>query len=398
MKSTTSRTYIMKIASGPMDGQELMLTTDKHLIVIDPNVLYRTEVDENDFTTYYIPSTENHYELAIKIDNDTKENESQQSTVNLHLNDGITSSKTPLICQELMLTDIFPIAFKELDTPWQLAINDSEIPNIVIEEERKNKSIQSTSKRNFIFLSLFIVFLFALVCIVKVYSTNNIVKKINTAESILQGSNYPITVTLNDKNETLILVQTQREADWSIQRLHKDKYNEKYTIKRIDILEKEIENKLADYIPSILKVDLSNPCHPIIRKIKEQTLAKDEKIINEVMHDYLGCYKNSKLVTVKFNELLSAAEVGLAESHVPWKKITKAKTTIYLIQGSLNDKQTASVVQLANQFSNKWGDKHIQFSISLATNQLAGKSFISNDQGYIILDHNSWSFNPNTIN
>lgn len=388
----------MKIASGPLNGQELMLTADEHLIVIDPNVEYRAEVDENGFTTYYIPSTENHYELAIKMDDDTKETESQQGAVNLHINDGITSSKVPLIYQELMLTDIFPVVFKQLDTPWQLAIDGTEVPNIVIDEERKNALTQSTSKRNFIFLSLFILFVFIIVYAIKIYSANNIIKKINTAENILQGSNYPITVTLNSKNETLILVQTQREADWSIQRLHKEKYNEKYTIKRIDTLEKEIENKLTDYIPSILKVDLSNPCHPIVRKIKEQTLAKDEKIINEVMHDYLGCYKNSNLVTVKLSELLSAAEVGLAESHVPWKKITKDKTTIYLIQGSLNDKQTASVVQLANQFSNKWGDKQVQFSISLATNQLAGKSFISNSQGYIILDNNSWSFNPNVIN
>ncbi|MDV5227709.1 PrgH/EprH family type III secretion apparatus protein [Providencia rettgeri] len=398
MKSTTSRTCIMKIASGPMNGQELMLTADEHLIVIDPNVQYRTEVDENGVTIYYIPGTSNHYELAIKTHDDIINNEEQQAVMSLYINDGIKSFNTPLIYQELMLTDTFPVAFKQLDVPWQLAIPEAEIPDIFVDEGRKNKLSQKKSRRNFIVLASFILLIFIIICAVKAFSTNQIEKRINTAENILQGSNYPIIVTLNNQGETLILVQTQREADWSIQRLHKEKYNEKYSIKRIDILEKEIESRISEYIPSILKIDLSNPCYPTVRKVKEQTLAKDEKIINEVMHEYLGCYKRSEIITIKFNELLSAAEVGLAESHVPWKKIDKDKTTLYLIQGSLNDKQTASVIQLANQFSNKWGDKHIQFSISLATNQLAGKSFISNNQGYIILGHNSWSFNPNTIN
>nr|ELR5114520.1 hypothetical protein [Providencia stuartii] len=398
MKSTTSRTCIMKIASGPMNGQELMLTANEHLIVIDPNVEYRTEVDKNGVTTYYIPSTSNHYEFAIKTNDDVKNNEEQQAVMSLYINDGVKSFNTPIIYQELMLTDTFPVAFKQLDVPWQLAIPEAEIPDIFVDEDRKNKLSQKKSRRNFIVLASFILLIFIIICAVKTFSTNQIEKRINTAENILQGSNYPIIVTLNNQGETLILVQTQREADWSIQRLHKEKYNEKYSIKRIDILEKEIESRISEYIPSILKIDLSNPCYPTVRKVKEQTLAKDEKIINEVMHEYLGCYKHSEIITIKLNELLSAAEIGLAESHVPWKKIDKDKTTLYLIQGSLNDKQTASVIQLANQFSNKWGDKHIQFSISLATNQLAGKSFISNNQGYIILGHNSWSFNPNIIN
>lgn len=390
----------MKIASGPMNGQELMLTVDKHLIVIDPNVQYRTEVDDNGFTTYYIPSDKNHYELSVntQIEPDIKNDESDDSTLILSINDGVKSITIPVVYQELMLADSFPIAFKILNTPWEISIFEPIMADIRIDDRKTKLSPAIKSKQKFIFLGLFVIALFSIVLIAQIYSSSNLSKKINTVENILQGSNYPIIVTLDNKNETLILVQTQREADWSIQRFYKEKYNEKYTIKRIDILEKEIETKIADYIPSVLKVDLSNPCQPIVRKIKEQTLAKDEKIINEVMRDYLGCYKNSEVFTIPSHELLKLAEVGLAESHVPWKKINKDKTVIFLIQGSLNDKQTSSILQLANQFANKWGDKYIQFSISLATNQLAGKSFISNNQGYIILGHNSWSFNPNLIN
>ncbi|MEX6315717.1 hypothetical protein AB6G19_20725 [Providencia manganoxydans] len=154
MKSTTSRICIMKIASGSMNGQELMLTADEHMIVIDPNVEYRAEVDEKGFTTYYIPSNSNHYELAIQSNNIDGSNDSN-ATFSLYINDGIKSFKTPIVYQELMLTDSFPIVFKQLDTPWELTLTDSKTTDIFIEKEQKNKLINTTSKWNFIFLALF---------------------------------------------------------------------------------------------------------------------------------------------------------------------------------------------------------------------------------------------------
>ncbi|MBO1929719.1 hypothetical protein J4731_20980 [Providencia rettgeri] len=57
---------------------------------------------------------------------------------------------------------------------------------------------------------------------------------------------------------------------------------------------------------------------------------------------------------------------------------------------SLNDDQTASLINFTNSFYKQWGENHIQFSISLANNNLIGKSFVTNANGYILLGNNHW--------
>ncbi|WP_272667633.1 MULTISPECIES: PrgH/EprH family type III secretion apparatus protein [unclassified Providencia] len=398
MTDTNSRACIMKIASGPMSGHELVLTADAHLIVIDPNIQYRAEVDDNGFTTYYIPSAAEHYELAVVTEQDPTNSSDniQEKIFSLNINDGIKSFTIPIVYQELMLADIFPIAFKALDMPWKLTDIEESIPHSAFCDDKKNNLTSLTEKRKTIFICTFLLFISFVG--IYLYPTNNSEKKINMLENILQDSHYPIIATRDGQGDALILVQTQRDADWSVQRLNKENYADKYHIKKINDLESEIENHIYDYIPNLLKVDLSNPCQPVIRIIKEQALSKDRKIIDNIIKSHLACYTDSKVIEIESKALIQIAELGLTESNVPWKKINKDNHVIFIIQGNLNDKQTSSIVHLAERFSHKWGNKYIQFSVSLATNQLAGKSFIRNDQGFIILGHNHWSFNSNTLN
>ncbi|MBO1929718.1 hypothetical protein J4731_20975 [Providencia rettgeri] len=87
---------------------------------------------------------------------------------------------------------------------------------------------------------------------------------------MLQGNHDPITVTQSANDESLILVKTQRDADWSMQRLIKAKYNEKFSIKIINKIENEIANKIIDVFPNTLKIELSNPCNPKITAIDDK--------------------------------------------------------------------------------------------------------------------------------
>ncbi|WP_322746083.1 PrgH/EprH family type III secretion apparatus protein, partial [Providencia rustigianii] len=77
---------------------------------------------------------------------------------------------------------------------------------------------------------------------------------------------------------------------------------------------------------------------------------------------------------------------------------TKGNKVIFVIRDSLNDKQTISLINFTNSFNKKWGNKQIQFSVSLANNELAGKSFITHVNGYTLLGKNHWLFNANKFN
>ncbi|CAG9407002.1 Protein PrgH [Providencia alcalifaciens] len=397
MIETKHHNCIMKIISGSMKSQELMINIDKNLIIVGQHTKYKTEIDENGFTTYYIPSEHIQCEFSIVSHDESSNN----LTINLK-QDGKSRHLTATL-QEILLIDTFPIAIKLLNTEWNYPEKDQKpLPSQSQSfTEQSPTAIKQKSKLNnkwyFVFLLLFAV-IFILFVEFQINPKNNTEKQIKNIDNILKGSYYPIVYTQNKKGEMLILVKSQRDEDWSRQVLLKSDYQEKYTIKKINSLEKEIEGKLIDTIPNLLKVDISNPCQPIIRVVKNPLPNNDDKNINRTLSNYFSCYNQSQLVQVPLEELIKKAELGLTESNVKWQRITKGNYVIFVIRDSLNDKQTLSLISFTNSFSQKWGTKQIQFSVSLANNELAGKSFITHTNGITLLGNNHWLFNLNKPN
>ena len=398
MSDTNSRTCIIKIASGPMNGQELMINTDNNLIIIDNGLEYKTDINDDGFTTYYIPSDGIACEFSIITDSNNSE-----TGMAIRLNDNGLSTEIPIIFQQLLLADIFPIAIKMQDTDWnspkktetQYATNiENPLFDVKPKEKKlKNKETSIFNKQTMLVFFFTLLSLFVIYVTFQYIPTQNAEKKVKVLEQILQGGHYPIIVTQGVRNENLILVRTQRDSDWSMQRLVKAKYNEKFSIKIIAKLEHEIEEKLIEIAPDILKVELENPCHPIIRTISNNDLVKDENNINELLSTYFSCYIKSDIKQITFDELLKKSELGLTESNVQWRKITKDNKVIFIVKDSLNDKQTISLINFTNSFYKTWGEHHIQFSVSLVNNELVGKSFVTNANGYILLGNNHWFFN-----
>ncbi|MTC69495.1 type III secretion system protein PrgH [Providencia sp. wls1914] len=392
MIETKHHTCIMKIISGSMNSQELVINIDKNIIIVGQHTKYKTEIDENGFTTYYIPSEHTQCEFSI-VSNDESNN-------NLAINlkqDGKNRHLTATL-QEILLIDTFPIAIKPLNTEWNYSKKDQRpLPSQSLPFAKKSpiaikQKLTFNKKYFFVFLLLFAV-IFILFVEFQNNPKNNAEKQIKNIDNILKGSYYPITYTQNKKGEVLILVKSQRDEDWSRQVLLKSDYQAKYTIKNINSLEQEIEDKLIDTIPNLLKIDISNPCQPIIRVVKSPLPNNDDKNIYRILSNYFSCYKQSQLVQVPLEELIKKAELGLTESNVKWQRITKGNYVIFVIRDSLNDKQTLSLISFTNSFSQKWGTKQIQFSVSLSNNELAGKSFITNSNGITLLGNNHWLFN-----
>lgn len=397
MIETKYHTCIMKIISGSMNSQELMINIDKNLIIVGQYTKYKTEIDENGFTTYYIPSEHTQCEFSIVSHHEHSNN----FAINLK-QDGKSRHLTVTL-QEILLIDTFPIVIKLLNTEWNYPEkNQKPLSSKSLSlTENRSTAIKQKPKLNkkwlFVLLLTFVV-IFILFVEFQINPKNNTAKQIKNIDNILKGSYYPIIYTQNKNGEILILVKSQRDEDWSRQVLLKSDYQEKYTIKKINLLEKEIEDKLIDTVPNLLKVDISNPCQPVIRVVKNPLPNNDDKNINRILSSYFSCYNQSQLVQIPLDELIKRAELGLTESNVKWQRITKGNYIIFVIRDSLNDKQTLSLISFTNSFSQKWGTKQIQFSVSLANNELAGKSFITNSNGITLLGNNHWLFNSNQPN
>ncbi|CNJ24058.1 PrgH/EprH family type III secretion apparatus protein [Yersinia mollaretii] len=395
MKDTDNRVCIMKIASGPLSGNELMLKVGTHRIIIGPEQTYRTETSDEGLTTYYLPSDQGHYEVAITSD-DAASSPEQESTEMLYLtlSGDCPDIKQPVVFQELMLTEHFPVVIKMLNTPW----NTEEILPLPAQATTREKTESRTSTRQFkphpAFLAGIALVVLAAFTGLQVLTYNSEGRKVKTLETLLQGSSSPLTVTTSGNGQSLVLVKTQRDLDWSTQRLLREHYQEPVIVKKTSTLESEVENQLNGIVPGLLKVDLSLPCQPVIRRLKGNYPQLDNKHIQQTLSSFIGCSTKSQIESYSSAELFSKAEQGLTESNVPWRVVNKNSTPIFIINASLTDKQTLSAIDFADEYTKKWGIRHIQFSISLTTNHLAGKSFINNANGYVLLGNNHWYFNP----
>ncbi|CNH96170.1 type III secretion system needle complex protein PrgH [Yersinia aldovae] len=399
MRDTDNRVLIMRIASGPLSGNELMLKAGSHRIVIGPEQNYSTETDSNGFTTYYLPGEQGNYELAI-VCNDDVISEQETESVDpwyLTLNGDCPDIKQPVIFQEVMLAEHFPVVIKMLNTPWNseeslpLNVQTTDVENAVSDictsqsAERKFNPIYVTG----IMLAVLATFIGW-----QVLNYNSEARQVKTLETLLQGSSSPLTVTTGENGQSLVLVKTQRDLDWSTQRLLREHYQEPVTLKKITTLEEEIESQLSKQLPGLLKVDLTLPCQPVIRWLKGNYPAPDNKLVKQTLTRFLGCPVKSQLESYTATELMHKAEQGLTESNVPWRVNNKSGTSVFIINASLNDKQALSAIDFSKHFTKRYGVRHIQFSISLSTNHLAGKSLVNNPNGYVLLDNNHWYFNP----
>ncbi len=399
MRDTDNRVLIMRIASGPLSGNELMLKAGSHRIIISPEQSYSTETDKDGFTTYYLPGEQGNYQLAIVCEDDATSASEAENIEKwyLTLSGDCPDIKQPVIFQEVMLAEQFPVVIKMLNTPWNsekslsLNVQTTGVENAISDV---GTPLPVGRKINSIYVAG--IMLAALTAVIgwKLVNYNSEARQVKTLETLLQGSSSPLTVTTGGNGQSLVLVRTQRDFDWSTQRLLREHYQEPVTLKKIAALEEEIETELGKKLPGLLKVDLTLPCQPVIRWLKGNYPAPENKIIKQALTDFLGCPVKIQLESYNATELMHQAEQGLTESNVPWRVNNKSGTAVFIVNASLNDKQALSAIDFSKHFTKKYGVRHIQFSISLSTNHLAGKSLVNNPNGYVLLDNNHWYFKP----
>lgn len=398
MRDTDNRVLIMRIASGPLSGNELMLKAGSHRIIIGPEQSYSTETDNDGFTTYYLPSEQGNYQLAFVCDNDATSAPETENTGQwyLTLSGDCPDIKQPVIFQEVMLAEQFPVVIKMLNTPWNSEESSSLSVQITdVESTVSHVRTRSSAERklNPVYVAGIMLAVLTTVIGWKLVNYNSEARQVKTLETLLQGSSSPLTVTTGGDGQSLVLVRTQRDLDWSTQRLLREHYQEPVILKKIASLEEEIETQLGKQLPGLLKVDLTLPCQPVIRWLKGDYPAPENKLIKQTLADFLGCSVKTQLESYTATELMHKAEQGLTESNVPWRVSNKSGTSVFIINASLNDRQALSAIDFSKHFTKRYGVRHIQFSISLSTNHLAGKSLVNNPNGYVLLDNNHWYFN-----
>ncbi len=388
MTDIHNQTYVMKIMNGEMQDHEIIINLNANLIIIGEEDIYKANITDEGFTGYSIPSHQDAFTFSII---------SHEGQIAIDLHTGNHNEIILIDLQQTVLKELFPFTLKKIDTPWETSrvVEDKQCKPIKTEKNHNKFNKSPYNYKLIAGLSLFVCILVGSFFLPK---NSHLQKDIQLQfiEKMLIGSTQKIVVTKDDKNAALILVQSQRDYDWAMQQLLKTKFRNNFSIKILHQLENEIENKISNNIPELLKIDLTDPCNPVIKSLSNPQIVKNNDFFNKTFSSNFSCYESYTTHTINIDELLKNAELGLTESHVKWHKITKNNKSIFIIKDSLNDKQTISLINFVNSFNQQWGERQVQFSISLANNELAGQSFITNEDGYILLGNNHWKFNPKT--
>lgn len=291
----------MKIASGEMCDQEIIINSNANLIIIGEGNNYKTNVSDEGFTSYSIPSEQEPFTFSII-------SHEGQIAIDLHTKD--QSKIIPINLHEMVLKDLFPFVIKHIDTPWENFTHEETVQSDLVITKKSKYKFKKTLYIKKICVGISIIALaFISFMLIQDNSQNTIDKKNQAIGNVISGNHHPTIITEGKNNQFLILVKTQRDLDWSTQRLLKSKYRNDFTVNNMAKLEREIEDKISESIPHLLKIDINTPCNPII-KISDKTVSEEhKKIINRTLLSYFKCYKGSEFRTSNINELIKKSEL-----------------------------------------------------------------------------------------
>jgi len=259
----------------------------------------------------------------------------------------------PINFQELMLTDHFPIIIKTLNE--NRTIHESSVCQSRHAKDGKDLPIKTPALAGLETKLAYVAGIILLVLTVLVVwlgiNCDSNVRKVKTLQILLQGSSSTLTVTTGGNGQILVLVQTQLDVDWSTQRLLQQHYSEPVAIKKISTPEAEIEARLDHLLPNPLKIYLSQPDQPIFWLLKGNYSQPDRKIFQKILNQSLFSYLHIIVEIYTLEELLQGVEQWLEKNNVTWGSVNKKNTSIFIINASMNDRQSISVIDFAESFA-----------------------------------------------
>ncbi|MCK8584336.1 PrgH/EprH family type III secretion apparatus protein [Yersinia ruckeri] len=393
MDNMSTELYIIKIAFGPMAGTELLVKPNFCQIVVAPGIKYETVTEEDsELTTYSLPTDEGEYKFTLHRQSDSEDLPGGLYAI---LEDSEKRhERIDIVFHTLLFADNFPILIKPVNDEWhynsQVLPADKHNPTL-IENLELSEKVRKNKLKPLPCLVIFILLIAGLFAFI-LASGDKDSQKIITLSELLAGSSAPLTILNSGENTSLILAKTQRDMDWVSQRLITESYSGQATTKLIHSFEKELEALVQTSTGSVLKVDLTTPCSPLVKLVRRINNQTEIETIKTTVRSKLKCANQIEIKSYDRKDILDEAINGIKSNNIPFKLINDSKKPVIIVNTDLNDKQFMSLIKFVTEFNQNWGDNYVQFSISLATDYLAGKSFLNSQSGYILLDNNHWYF------
>ncbi|HGJ3235547.1 TPA: PrgH/EprH family type III secretion apparatus protein, partial [Salmonella enterica subsp. enterica serovar Grumpensis] len=158
-------------------------------------------------------------------------------------------------------------------------------------------------------------------------------------------------------------------------------------------LQKKIIDALYTAGKPVIQIDFSNPRNPSMYLYN--SIPGDQiQAVKKFVMSQAPFIDDVKFIVYEKKILLTQAEQGLERLNIFFRLVSTTGGYALIVQSSLDDHQLFALNQFIKEFYNQWGNRIINFSISLDENFLHDKSYFESlsGEGYIFLSPHHWFF------
>ncbi|HBA9513512.1 TPA: hypothetical protein J1413_004861 [Escherichia coli] len=376
----------LKVLFGAMYGCDFHLPKDNYFVITQTGVREKNassttiDIDSDNavnfgYKTLYLPFEEEGPNFLLKL----SDNDSGEYKIDIfHKNEGVK-------CYDLKNNMVFShdgicFAVKREGEEWS---ND-----IITFLNKKNDDSSSTGK---IKILKFVAILTTLIIIGGGLFIYGFRPKENETDVTFLAGIPPSVKVITSKVKHKAFILTKSVDDFNFMQGAFFNKKENVVIVYLPALKKNIIDELYTAGNPVIQIDFSVPQHPVLytsKKIDVDTVAS----IKNFLLDRVPFADDIAFVECDKAAILAQARQGLERMNILFQLINTPGGYALIVQESLDDHQLFALNKFIKEFHTQWGDKFINFSISLNEGFLKGKSYLEpfSHGGYVFLSPHHW--------
>lgn len=216
-------------------------------------------------------------------------------------------------------------------------------------------------------------------------------QRVANISELLAPAPAPNVILNGASGEVYVLSASQDGAEWDRQVLLKAAPPERVQVATLDGERQRLESSLDKAGADFITVRLANPARPTLVVRANVSPESRDAAVHEVQR--AAPYAAQVQVTyANVETMLREARNGLDKVGVPYRQIARPNGTTFQVADSLGDEELSAVRNLIVSYGQKWGARCVNFKVELRTDWLKDKSYREGQNGYVLLQRNTWYF------
>lgn len=382
----SSRT--LRLLNGVLNGCEFKIDSSRVLVIVSDisQTNNLSPLDDLPTDTIFLPVNEGGINFELVFDSeDTNEN----SILIRELNESGAYEKYVSYNNVIQVGELF-FAVKRASEEWSdVVLNAKKL------SKKEKRQLISTAGKHYILVYFAITTLFLVLIAFCMHIYNSETHYMRRLSELLQnrelifteGRDHILYVVAKDENRAIWANQVIERGDFSKSRVKVISPNDE--IQRIYLW-------LGDNYPKLqyFRIQLGRSLVPILLVSWQRTkLTKGQLESMRVrLMELLPYVNNINIVLVDDNDLIQEAEQSLQSLGVQYVKESNDNYISYNITGELTDSELLRLKLFINNFYRQWGTEFIIFNVSLQSDPLKDKSYLTGENHFIKNSQNQWTF------